>query len=90
VSHEDHVAKVVRHDEVDDRLRAGRVIDAPIGIAPVAGDGRGVHDVTAVVQMRGDLVPARAVMPGAVDEHECQHGTRRRKPSPHQDGMRWR
>jgi hypothetical protein len=64
----------VRHDEVDDRRRAGRVINPPIGIASVAGDGRGVHNVTAVAQVRGDLGPARAVMPGAVDEHECEHG----------------
>ena len=52
----------------------GRRYAAPIGIAPIAGDGRGVHDVTAVAQMSGDLAPARAVVPSAVDEHECQHG----------------
>src|SRR5262249_60814011 len=54
-------------------LAEGVVFPPPSGIAPVAGDGRGVHNVTAVAQMHGDLVPARAVMPSAVDEHECEH-----------------
>ena len=61
------------------------MIDPPIGVAPIASNGRGMHGVTLIAQMRGDLVPARAVMPGAVDEHECQHEKiAGENPSPHQ------
>ena len=45
----------------------------PVGILAIPGNGRSVSLVAQLLEMPDDIIPARSVVPAAVDEDESQH-----------------